>query len=221
MNCSPPGSSVHGILQARILKWVALPSSRGSSQPRDPVRISHVSRIGSQVLYHEGHLGSPFSIVTTVKVKVNRDCEALTVGRNREEFPTKGSWWVPFKVLRDWWVIHTTGTWGSERLKNLLQGSQQERGGAGTCNPGLSLTLSLSAALGSFSWHRSPTDSPPRWKDLCDQQTLQNQVSPPPAPEIPAQGLWSCFCPSLRYGWSRRAPQRGRDEPKTLARMPL
>ena len=34
---SPPGSSFHGILQARILKWVAMPSSRGSSWPRDPV----------------------------------------------------------------------------------------------------------------------------------------------------------------------------------------
>ena len=31
MDCSPPGSSVHGILQARILEWVAIPSSRGSS----------------------------------------------------------------------------------------------------------------------------------------------------------------------------------------------
>ena len=34
MDCSPPGSSVHGILQARILEWVAIPSSRGSPQPR-------------------------------------------------------------------------------------------------------------------------------------------------------------------------------------------
>ena len=33
MDCSPPGSSVHGILQARILEWVAMPSSRGSSRP--------------------------------------------------------------------------------------------------------------------------------------------------------------------------------------------
>ena len=38
--CSPPGSSVHGILQARILKWVALPSFRGSSQPRDRIHVS-------------------------------------------------------------------------------------------------------------------------------------------------------------------------------------
>ena len=35
MDCSPPGSSAHGILQARILEWVAMPSSRGSSRPRD------------------------------------------------------------------------------------------------------------------------------------------------------------------------------------------
>ena len=34
MDCSPPGSSVHGIFQERILEWVAMPSSRGSSQPR-------------------------------------------------------------------------------------------------------------------------------------------------------------------------------------------
>ena len=36
VDCSPPGSSVHGILWARILEWVATPFSRGSSQPQDP-----------------------------------------------------------------------------------------------------------------------------------------------------------------------------------------
>ena len=40
MNCSPPASSVHGILQARILEWVALSFSRGSSQPRDWTHVS-------------------------------------------------------------------------------------------------------------------------------------------------------------------------------------
>ena len=39
MDCSPPGSSVHGILQARILGWVAMPSSRRSFQPRDWTHI--------------------------------------------------------------------------------------------------------------------------------------------------------------------------------------
>ena len=36
MGCSPPGSSVHGLLQARILEWIAISFSRGSSQPRSP-----------------------------------------------------------------------------------------------------------------------------------------------------------------------------------------
>ena len=40
MDCSLPGSSGHGILQARVLEWVAVPSSRGSSQPRDPPQVS-------------------------------------------------------------------------------------------------------------------------------------------------------------------------------------
>ena len=40
MDCSPPGSSLHGILQARILKWVSRPSSRESSQPGDQTHIS-------------------------------------------------------------------------------------------------------------------------------------------------------------------------------------
>ena len=40
MDCSPPGSSVHGILQAKILEWVAISFSRGASQPRDQPRSS-------------------------------------------------------------------------------------------------------------------------------------------------------------------------------------
>ena len=51
-DCSLPGSSVHGILQARILEWIAVPSSRGSSQSRVRTRISYLSCIGRQVLHH-------------------------------------------------------------------------------------------------------------------------------------------------------------------------
>ena len=58
MDCSLPDSSVHGILQARILEWVAISSSRGSSWPRDWTCISYVSCIGRQIFYHEHHLGS-------------------------------------------------------------------------------------------------------------------------------------------------------------------
>ena len=41
MDCSPPGSSDHGISQAGRLEWVAISSSRRSSQPRDPTQVSH------------------------------------------------------------------------------------------------------------------------------------------------------------------------------------
>ena len=43
MDCSPPGSSVHGILQSRILEWVAMSSSRGSSQPKDQTQVSCIA----------------------------------------------------------------------------------------------------------------------------------------------------------------------------------
>ena len=56
MDHSPPGTSVRGILQARILEQIAMPSSRGSSQPRDQTCISQTSFIGRQVLYHQCHL---------------------------------------------------------------------------------------------------------------------------------------------------------------------
>ena len=51
MDGSLPGSSVHALLQV-ILEWVPMPSSRGSSQPRDQTHISYDSSIGRRVLYH-------------------------------------------------------------------------------------------------------------------------------------------------------------------------
>ena len=46
MDCSLPGSSVHGILQARILEWVTMPSSSGYFWRRDRTPVTHVSCIG-------------------------------------------------------------------------------------------------------------------------------------------------------------------------------
>ena len=57
MHCSPPGSSVHGILQASKLEWVAIPFSRGSSRPTDWTQVSPQCR---QILYHPSHQRSPF-----------------------------------------------------------------------------------------------------------------------------------------------------------------
>ena len=56
MDHSPPDSSAHGILQARILEWAAMPSSRGSSQPRERTCICLYCR---WILYPLSHLGSP------------------------------------------------------------------------------------------------------------------------------------------------------------------
>ena len=50
MDYSQPGSHVLGILQAKILEWVVIPSSRGSSQPRDWTQVSYVSCTGKWVL---------------------------------------------------------------------------------------------------------------------------------------------------------------------------
>ena len=61
---SLPSSSFHGISQARILEWVAISFSRGSSWPRDG---SWISRIAGKTIYHLSHQGSP---CLSMKLKV-------------------------------------------------------------------------------------------------------------------------------------------------------
>ena len=68
MDCSPPASSVHGILQARILERVAMPSLRGSSRPRDLTWVSYISCASRWLLYHQRHLGSPLLPLSLWKV---------------------------------------------------------------------------------------------------------------------------------------------------------
>ena len=72
MDCSPPGSSVHGIFQTRILEWVAISSSRGSSHPKDGTRVPLISSIGRQILYHcitREVPESPHMIVIHISIK--------------------------------------------------------------------------------------------------------------------------------------------------------
>ena len=68
--CSPPASSVHGILQARMLEWVAVPSSSGSYEPRDRTCLSNVSCIA----------GRFFTTSTTWQVKVHESEQTLGGG---------------------------------------------------------------------------------------------------------------------------------------------
>ena len=63
MDCSLPGSSVHGILQARILEWVAIPFSRGSSQPRDRTQVSCIASGFFTTEQEFGHLAFPHHVL--------------------------------------------------------------------------------------------------------------------------------------------------------------
>ena len=62
MNHSPPGSAIHGILQARKLGWVALPFSR------DQTSVFYLSCLGRWLLYHWRYLGSPHMCLSLLKV---------------------------------------------------------------------------------------------------------------------------------------------------------
>ena len=64
MYCSPPGSSVHGIILVRILEWVAVSFSRGSPQPRDWICLSC---IGRQILYHWATREAPWEHYSAIK----------------------------------------------------------------------------------------------------------------------------------------------------------
>ena len=78
MDCSLPGYSVCGILQARILKWVVVPSSRGSFWPRDPTHIPYISCISGGLVTK-----SCLPHVTPLTVA----CQSpLSVGSSRQEY---------------------------------------------------------------------------------------------------------------------------------------
>ena len=71
MDRSPPDSSVPGILQARILEWVAMPSSRGSSQPRNRTHVSWISCTAGQFFTTEP-LGKPTVSPTYHKIFISK-----------------------------------------------------------------------------------------------------------------------------------------------------
>ena len=77
MDCSPPGSSVHGIFQARILEWVVMPSSRGSSYPRDWTRVSYVFLFYACFL--KVHLHCLWALIISVKSVISLMIVALEI----------------------------------------------------------------------------------------------------------------------------------------------
>ena len=80
MDYSPPGSSVHGILQARILVWVAITSSRGSSSPRDQTCVSDTYlswQAGSLPLAPPGELTLDYFPYSEITVSCPAFCSCL------------------------------------------------------------------------------------------------------------------------------------------------
>ena len=73
MDCSSPGSSIHGIFQARVLEWVAVSFSRGSSPPRDRTQVSHIA---IRCFYHLSHKGSSLKLHYVYAIAT---CELLGV----------------------------------------------------------------------------------------------------------------------------------------------
>ena len=78
MDCSLAGYSVYGILQARILEWVVVPSSRASFWPRDPTHVPYISCIGGGLVTKSRlTLATPWTVA----------CQAsLSVGSSRQEY---------------------------------------------------------------------------------------------------------------------------------------
>ena len=72
MDCSLPGASVHGIFQARVLKWVATAFSRGSSQPRDRTLVSRI-------------VGRRFTVWATREVRLN--ATLINIPRYKATYP--------------------------------------------------------------------------------------------------------------------------------------
>ena len=69
MECNPLGSSVHGISQARILEWVAISSSKGSSQPRDETQVSSIYCIGKWIFTTEAPGKPPYNKIVGIILK--------------------------------------------------------------------------------------------------------------------------------------------------------
>ena len=84
MDYSPPGSSVHGILGARKLEWLAISSSRGSSKPRDQTCVSCISCTSEWILYHCATQGPEYILIWT---------RALRESPLQHDFPPKNRFW--------------------------------------------------------------------------------------------------------------------------------
>ena len=106
MDCSLSDSSLHGILQARTQEWVAMPSSRWSSRPRDPTRISCVSCIAGRSFATEP-LGKPLSM----QISSNKEQLLNSPLLKGLFFPIELFWYLFWKsvitYVKFFWTFHS------------------------------------------------------------------------------------------------------------------
>ena len=123
MDYSLPGSSVHGILQARILETVAISFSRGSSWPRDWTRVSYISCIGRCVTWK-----APFNITT---VLTNGGNLARKTGMDRETDMPRGKlmWRHPGRRQPMTGVTHLSIMHDVEHQRSLANTRSSKRWG--------------------------------------------------------------------------------------------
>ena len=109
MDCSSPGSSVHGISQARTLEGVAVSSSRGSSQPRHQIGISCISCFGRQILYH----CSIWKALEDWRLVLYLQQQAPNLGQNSSSF---ASTFLKDRCLEGKIITHKYTTWTCVRF---------------------------------------------------------------------------------------------------------
>ena len=100
LDCSQPGSSVHGILEAKILDWAAIPFSRGSSGPRDQTQVSRTAGRFSTLWAPRKPKGTIAALITDLnrfsRIKrrdILRISKAMELVR-KELGPTGDNWWI-------------------------------------------------------------------------------------------------------------------------------
>ena len=160
MGCSPPGSSVYGIFQERILEWVTISFSRGSSWPRDWTRVPCVSWTCRQVHYQLSHDGSP---------EANQQ---IANHQKRQEQTDGYIWW-----LIEWlsYVLCSLGN-GSVNYKLALAKNicQQLNDNEGICHLPLWWLNTVLPQMPTFNtlWGEFRVDS----EELCNPGKLVGQV---------------------------------------------
>ena len=116
MGCSPPGSSVHGIFQTRVLEWFAIFYFRRSSWPRGQNPHLCISCIGRQILYQLRHLGSHRCVCmyNWITRKIEEHCMSTILWKKSSEDRLH----IRLEIkIKKWWIIKYTEKESSRRQK--------------------------------------------------------------------------------------------------------